>query len=76
MQAVEQYYNHFLSSPSQILSNFDIPAEHSWVTNGEGNDCGSLETPYVNNCSYSSSGKYIRSILYFFSFDINLIWYR
>jgi len=59
VEAVESYYSHFLDSTAQIYSEYSIPAAHGWPTFGEGSSCSNFSTPYVNNCSYSSSGKFL-----------------
>ena len=58
MRKVESYYQHYLKSSNQIYAEFSIPAQHSWVTNGTGNVCTDLVAPFVNNCTYDTSGKF------------------
>lgn len=51
------------SNPLNITSIFNIPAEHSWVTNGFGGLCQYLGTPYINNCNVDASGDLLQSLL-------------
>lgn len=55
------YYEHYVKSSSQIFSSINqVNATHAWVTNGTGNPCDTLETPYVNNCTYDTSGNILQ----------------
>eukprot|EP00828_Plagiopyla_frontata_P006346 TRINITY_DN1274_c0_g1_i3.p1 TRINITY_DN1274_c0_g1~~TRINITY_DN1274_c0_g1_i3.p1 ORF type:complete len:337 (+),score=50.28 TRINITY_DN1274_c0_g1_i3:128-1138(+) len=36
---------------SNVKAVMDIPAEHGWVTNDYGNDCGTLGTPFILKCT-------------------------
>merc|ERR1712137_229699 len=68
VKAIEKYYQSFLKDPSeQLFSDYQIPAAHGWPTYDEGAACSDLGAPYINNCSYSSSGK----LLEYFYGDLN-----
>lgn len=54
MEKLKQYYGAFIDS-SLINSTFDMPAEHSWVTNNFGSACAHLGSPYINNCNFDAS---------------------
>eukprot|EP00756_Hemistasia_phaeocysticola_P006196 Hpha_TRINITY_DN13725_c0_g1::TRINITY_DN13725_c0_g1_i1::g.142208::m.142208 len=43
-----------------VQSIFDIPAEHSWITDKYGDKCGHLGTPFVNNCNLDFAGKMLQ----------------
>merc|ERR1711974_452267 len=59
LSAVQSYYSHYLNEQSQIYTEYNIPAAHGWPTMGEGQNCSTFSTPYINNCSYSSSAKFL-----------------
>lgn len=56
-----QFYQNFIQ-PSNILSNFNVEAQHSWVTNGTGNPCWYLGPPGVNNCGFDLSGAILQQL--------------
>eukprot|EP01095_Lingulamoeba_sp_RSL-Kostka_P006463 TRINITY_DN2027_c0_g2_i1.p1 TRINITY_DN2027_c0_g2~~TRINITY_DN2027_c0_g2_i1.p1 ORF type:complete len:339 (+),score=71.51 TRINITY_DN2027_c0_g2_i1:138-1154(+) len=51
VKKTESYYKHY--GVSDIKAEYNIAAEHSWVTYETGNSCDTLGTPFINNCSYS-----------------------
>jgi poly(3-hydroxybutyrate) depolymerase len=40
---------------NNLINNFEINAQHSWVTNNAGNPCWYLGSPGVNNCGFDLS---------------------
>jgi len=54
MEKLLEYYQHYISNDN-IKTVFNIPSEHSFVTNTYGNQCDYLGPDYINNCNYSSS---------------------
>ena len=45
-----------------LVTIYDIPANHAWVTVNEGNPCWYLGSPYVNNCGYDLSGVIFQNL--------------
>jgi len=58
---LQSYYNYY-APKSNIKSVFNIPAEHSMVTNKFGNDCDYLGPPFINNCNYDAAGEILNWI--------------
>lgn len=44
----------------QLTTIFDVPAEHSWITNSYGSPCSTLGVPYINNCDVDFAGEFFR----------------
>lgn len=55
VKKLQSYYENYIPS-SSIKTVYDIPSQHSFVTNSFGNDCDVLGEPYLNNCSYDQAG--------------------
>lgn len=53
-----QFYQKFVTAGT-IVSNFTVPAEHSWVTDTYKNKCAYLGSPYMNNCNFDTSGAFL-----------------
>lgn len=65
VKKLEQYYSKFvLASSSEdgsnLKTNFDLAAEHAWLTNSYGNSCGHLGEPYINNCHFDAAGAFLK----------------
>jgi len=60
VEALVTYYQNFSVN---VTTEYNIPGEHSWVTNSYGNACYLLMSPYMNNCDYDSVGAFL-NILY------------
>ena len=54
-KAAQSFYQKYVTS-GNIVTNYNTPAEHSWVTNTYGNSCAHLGEPYINNCNVDVSG--------------------
>lgn len=61
VQKTLEFYQNFIQ-PSNIVANFKIDAQHSWVTNGTGNPCWYLGPPGVNDCGFDLSGAILQQI--------------
>jgi len=61
MKALEVYFNNYIN-PSNIVTVFNMPAQHSFVTNNYGSACATLGTPYINNCDFDSAGALLQHI--------------
>ena len=59
VDTLRQYYLAFLPL-NQIKYITDIPAEHAMPTEGYGNACGYLGTPYINDCHYDGAGEMLQ----------------
>ena len=58
VKANYQFFSNFVKIVN-IITNFDVLAEHSWVTNLFGNLCGYLGSPYLNNCEIDAAGEFL-----------------
>lgn len=56
-----QYYLVFMPS-TQLKYVNTIPAEHAMVTDGYGNKCDYLGSPYINDCGYDTAGEMLKFI--------------
>lgn len=59
------YYSSFINS-YKINTTYDQQAEYAWITNGTGNPCWYLGSPYLNHCKLDTAGillKYIYGTL-------------
>ncbi|EGG23646.1 polyhydroxybutyrate depolymerase [Cavenderia fasciculata] len=54
VKKLEEYYTNYIDS-SRINTTYDIPAEHSFVTDNFGNACDYLGPDYMNNCGFNSA---------------------
>ena len=61
VQATQAVYANWVN-PSKLVTIYDIPANHAWVTVNEGNPCWYLGSPYVNNCGYDLSGVIFQNL--------------
>ena len=49
---------------SNVMSVFNIPAQHAWVTADRSDHiCGYLGSPFINYCNYGLSGKVLAHVL-------------
>eukprot|EP00731_Ephydatia_muelleri_P028561 Em0020g205a len=63
MQKLSEYYSAFLAgSGASLMEEFNIPAEHSMVTDDFGNSCDDFASPYINNCSYATAYHILQHI--------------
>lgn len=61
MFALEDYYDEF-ASPSNIVTQFDFPAEHTWPSLNYGSPCLELGSPFIGVCDYDGSGMVLNSL--------------
>ncbi|XP_062507721.1 uncharacterized protein LOC134184120 [Corticium candelabrum] len=61
MKKLLDYYTNFVNS-SDIDTEFDIPAQHAWLTNDYGHSCNYLGQPFINNCNYSAAYRILSHI--------------
>ena len=59
MEDTLSFYQHYVTSGS-VVSQFNVPAEHSWVTNGFGSLCAYLGSPFINNCNVDAAGNMLQ----------------
>ncbi|KAG2379475.1 hypothetical protein C9374_006592 [Naegleria lovaniensis] len=59
---LDQYTNNFGVSKSNIVTDFNTPAQHSMITNDYGNSCGYLGSPYINNCGIDGAGNVFKQV--------------
>jgi len=59
MQKLYQDYQEYISV-SNIYTKFDLQAEHSFPTDGYGNDCDYLGSPFINDCGYDAAGDLLQ----------------
>lgn len=52
MEKAEKMYNEL---GAKILTRYDIPSEHSYVTDNFGSKCSYKGTPYINNCDFNAA---------------------
>ncbi|GAM26473.1 hypothetical protein SAMD00019534_096480 [Acytostelium subglobosum LB1] len=58
-----EYYQHYITDNSRINTTFDIPSEHSFVTDNFGNHCDYLGPAYINNCGFNTAYALLNSII-------------
>ena len=46
-----------------MVAYFNYTAEHALITNGYGNSCDNLGTPYINNCNLDFAGNFLSAAL-------------
>ena len=59
MHALEDMYRHY---GANITTVYNIPAEHCMPTNDFGASCGTLGSPYINNCNYDAVGALLQRL--------------
>ncbi|EFA84431.1 polyhydroxybutyrate depolymerase [Heterostelium album PN500] len=62
VKKLETYYQHYIDA-SQINTTYNIPSEHSFVTDNFGNNCSYLGPDYINNCNFNSAYNLLSFIL-------------
>eukprot|EP00051_Salpingoeca_urceolata_P031811 m.13054 g.13054 ORF g.13054 m.13054 type:complete len:351 (+) comp4442_c0_seq1:4190-5242(+) len=62
VEKTRQFYETWVDNSSLAFVN-SLPAEHSWVTEDFGNDCGFFGAPYMNHCNYDSAGSLLQHLL-------------
>eukprot|EP01104_Vermistella_antarctica_P009019 TRINITY_DN2306_c0_g2_i2.p1 TRINITY_DN2306_c0_g2~~TRINITY_DN2306_c0_g2_i2.p1 ORF type:complete len:291 (+),score=32.79 TRINITY_DN2306_c0_g2_i2:613-1485(+) len=61
VEKLAEYYGHYVSSEN-IVSVFNVSAEHSMITNDFGGNCSYLGAPYINDCSLDAAGEILNHI--------------
>ncbi len=61
MNDLDAYYKHFIAAANVSYRN-DIRAEHAIPTDGYGNRCTTLGSPYLNNCGIDGAGELLQWI--------------
>lgn len=59
VESTRDYYASFVAS-SDIKAKFDIPSEHSMVTQHYGSKCSYLGEPFINNCGFDLVGDLLQ----------------
>lgn len=54
MHSLQDYYNSFVS-PSNIVADFSVSAEHCFPTLAYGEACGTLSSPYIGKCGFDGA---------------------
>ena len=55
-----EYYRSFIADANNVVEHYNIPAAHSFVTDGWGSPCGFTGSPYINDCSYDAAGAILQ----------------
>lgn len=61
VQTLQTYYNNFVS-PTNIVGDFNIPAEHCQPTVNYGEDCSVLGSPYIGKCDFDGAGYALQTL--------------
>jgi hypothetical protein len=62
MHSLHDYYNHFIAA-SNVVADFNVPAEHCIPTNGQfGEPCSSLSSPYIGICNFDGAGLALQTL--------------
>lgn len=61
VKKLQDYYSHFINN-YKINTTYDVSAENAWITNGEGNPCWYLGSPFISNCKYDGAGLMLKQI--------------
>lgn len=61
VEKLAQYYAAIGIPKENIEMNFDVPAQHSIVSDDFGNWCKILGEPFINNCGFSVAGAILNS---------------
>lgn len=56
---LQTYYRHYINA-SHISYKRDLAAEHAMPTDGFGNDCDTLGSPFINNCKFDAAGELLK----------------
>jgi len=62
MRQLYNYYTKLGAPAANVVSKFDIAAQHAFITSDYGNTCQYLGSPYVSNCEYDSAGALLKFI--------------
>jgi len=62
MKKLVTYYGMIGANSSRIQTNFNVPAQHSFVTDHYGHPCYDFESPFINNCNFDLAGAIMKHI--------------
>lgn len=62
VKAVELFYRKLGVDPSNIKTDYDVPAGHGMVTRSFGNSCSTSNSPYIINCGLDVAGRILEQI--------------
>ncbi len=62
MKKLLDFYKALGVPSSNIVADFNTPAEHSMITDNYGNACSYLGSPFINNCQISGAGLTLKTI--------------
>lgn len=61
VKANEALYRSYLHDPdTQLKTVYNVPGEHSQVTNGWGSPCETLGEPFINDCQFDAAGDMLQ----------------
>ena len=63
VRKLETYLGHYIAEPTQLRAEYDVPAEHAWVTERFGSACAVNGPPYINRCNFSLAFHALSHIL-------------
>eukprot|EP00468_Gymnochlora_sp_CCMP2014_P005639 CAMPEP_0167747848 /NCGR_PEP_ID=MMETSP0110_2-20121227/4512_1 /TAXON_ID=629695 /ORGANISM="Gymnochlora sp., Strain CCMP2014" /LENGTH=310 /DNA_ID=CAMNT_0007632801 /DNA_START=17 /DNA_END=946 /DNA_ORIENTATION=+ len=75
VQKLQEYYEFYLGperAQAQLVTKYDLPAEHTYPTLGYGNACDYNGRPYISNCGFDAAGT-ILSHLYSTAYNYTLL---
>lgn len=58
----ETFYRTYIHNNYKILTYYDIPAGHSWITSSYGNPCGTSVPPFIVNCGFDMAGDMLQHL--------------
>jgi hypothetical protein len=61
MNDLETYYRHYIPA-ANIKYKKDLATQHAMPTDFFGNSCGTLGSPYINNCGFDAAGDLLKWI--------------
>ncbi|XP_071806569.1 poly(3-hydroxybutyrate) depolymerase-like [Asterias amurensis] len=62
VKKLEDYYDHYVNS-SYIMTKYDLPAGHGFITTDYTNDCdNNLASPNINDCNYNMAFEILNHI--------------
>jgi len=61
MHSLQEYYNFFVS-PSAIVADFNVKAEHCWPTLSNGEACATLGSPYIGKCNFDGAASALKTL--------------
>jgi poly(3-hydroxybutyrate) depolymerase len=60
MNDLETYYRHYISNAASIRYEKTVAAQHAMPTDFFGHTCGTLLSPYINNCPFDAAGELLK----------------